>query len=236
MQRKQRIRLCCAAALALAAGCTTDSGGSMIIVQNQVPDDGCIIPSSQSATFRGRGIIDVQAGEGYVFTPLLQSLVLENTTSDSPRVVAVRGADVDLSFPDGFFSAEEETELQGSRLTRFSTAFSGSVFPGAFTSFGFVIVPRGLLERLDVELGSGEQVAVTAEVTVFGELDGDDVDSVPFIYPVDVCDGCMRIDNGDCTSLGDNFEPLEGGECNLLQDVQVDCCTVGGAVRCPVPT
>lgn len=235
MQRKQRIRLSCAAALALAAGCTTDAGESMIILQNQVPEAGCVIPTDEGSVFRGAGRIDVRAGEGYVFTPLVRSLVL--AAGSSPRVIAVRGADVDVTFPDGFFSAAEEDELRDDRLTRFSQAFSGSLLPdGGVTSFGFVTVPRGLLDRLGDALGDGEEVQLTTEVSIFGDLDGGDVSSDPFIYPIIVCDGCMTIDNGDCAAIGDDFEPSLGGECNALQDVAVDCCSSGDQLVCPVPS
>jgi hypothetical protein len=242
MQRKQRNRLsgastaaAAAAALALVgAGCTTDAGESMIIIQNQIPESGCEIPSDETANFRGAGTIDVRAAEGYVFTPLVESLVIAR--AGSPRVVAVRGADIDVRFPEGFFSADEESDLRDARLTRFSQAFSGSISPGGRTSFGFVTVPRSLLARLGDELGDGEEVLLETEVVVFGDLDGGDVESVPYIYPVTVCDGCMTIDNGDCASIGEGFEPSQGGECNQLQDVPLDCCTQDDQLVCPVPT
>ncbi len=69
---------------------------------------------------------------------------------------------------------------------------------------------------------------------MFGDLDGSDVESDPFIYPVEVCNGCMLIDNGDCAGLGDDFEGAQGGNpCNPLQDVPVDCCTSGGDAGLP---
>jgi hypothetical protein len=142
---------------------------------------------------------------------------------------------VEISFPPDFFSADEEAALRDDRLTRFSTSFSGSVFPESVTSFGFTVVPTGLLARLGDELGAGQRVTATVEVSVFGDLDGSDVESVPFIYPVTVCNGCMIINNGDCANLGEGFEGSEGGTCNVLQDVPVDCCTSGDGLVCPVP-
>jgi hypothetical protein len=223
MERKQRIRLCWTAALARAAGCTTESGESMVILQNQVPEAGCVIPGGATPTFRSRGVIDVESGDGYVFTPVVQSRV-----EGDDRLIAVRGADVELTFPEGDFSADEG-------LTRFSQAFSGTIEPGGSAGFGFIIIPRGLLDRIGDDLGSGGSMQVTAEVVVFGDLNGGDVESVPFIYPVDVCEGCLKIDNGDCGALPEGFEPSQGGECNLLQDAIVDCCTAGGTEFCPAP-
>lgn len=222
-----------AIAIALSTACTTDAGGSMIIVQNQVPEEGCSIPSALSADFRGRGIIDVQSSGGYLFTPLVQSLLDEDDSGQAQRVVAFRGADVDVTFPSGFFSSGEEGELRDDRLTRFSQPFSGSLFPAGLTSVSFVVIPPGLLSRVDAKLEPGDQVLATVEVVVFGDIDGGDVESDPFVYPVDICDSCLKIDRGACSALSPDFEPLPGGECNPLQDGQVECCTEGAIEFCP---
>ena len=237
MQRRRRIRLLWAAlaALALASGCTTDAGGSMIIVQNQVPGPDCVISATQSTTFRDNGRIDINAGGGYLFTPLVQSLVQDSSDQSLPRVIAMRGADVEISFTSGPFTADEEAGLREDRLTRFSTAFSGSLFPRALTSFSFVVVPIGLMDRLAVAMGPGATAQLAVEVSVFGDLDGSDVESVPFIYPIEVCNGCLTIDNGDCAGLGEDFVPRDGNPCNPAQDEAADCCTTGGDVVCLAP-
>lgn len=237
MERNQRIRLYLAAALAVttaaATSACTDAGASMLILQNQVPDEGCSIPPGPDADFRGRGRIDVQAGDGYLFTPVVESLIELAMIGQSSGVIAIRGADVDVTFPSGFFSGGEEDALRDDRLSRFSQAVSATLKPSGTVSFGFIIIPRGLLSRIGDKLGDGDEVQVTAEVVVFGDLGGSDVESVPFVYPVDVCNGCMKIDRGDCAALPDNFEALPGGECNALQDVPLDCCTSGGTEICP---
>src|SRR5262245_39190620 len=121
MEKERRIRLYGAAALAAlasAAGGCTDAGGSLIIVQNQIPEDGCNIPSTPESNFRSRGRIDVRAADGYLFTPLVQSLIAADDTGANARVIAVQGADVELTFLSGFFTAEEEGELRDKALTR----------------------------------------------------------------------------------------------------------------------
>jgi hypothetical protein len=223
MERKQRIRLCWTAALALAAGCTTESGESMVILHNQVPGEGCILSGDPADTFVSRGVIDVAASEGYVFTPVVESRIARND-----RLIALRGADVELSFPDSFSADVDEG------LIRFSQAFSGTIDPLGTVGLGFVIIPRGLLDEIAGRLNGGS-VQVTAEVVVFGDLDGSDVESVPFIYPVDVCEDCLKIDRGECSALPDDFEAEQGGACNPLQDDVADCCTSDGVDVCPAP-
>ncbi len=236
VQLSRRILLYCAAALAalVAGGCTTDAGQSLIILQNQVPDDGCIISPSASNDFRSRGIIDVQASLGYIFTPVVQSQILDDTNASTSRVISVGGADVEVSFPGGFFSADEEASLRDAALTRFSESLSGSVQPDlGTTSFAFVIVPQRLLDRIGAKLSPGDSVQASANVVVFGDMDGLSVESNPFNYSVDVCNGCMKIVRGDCATLPSSFEPSPGGECNDLQDVALECCTTGGVEVCP---
>jgi hypothetical protein len=234
MQRRQRIRLLWAAwgALALASGCTTDAGGSMYIVHNKVPSEGCVVPDDDEAPFRGTGRIDTNAGAGYVFTPLVKSLVQESGNDSNPRVIAMRGADVDISFTSGPFDEADEARLRDMRLTRFSTAFSGSVFPTGQTSFAFVVVPAGLLTEI---AATGESAQLSVEVSVFGDLDGADVDSVPFVYPIEVCNGCLTVDQGDCAGLADTFEPRDTNTCNPAQDEAADCCSAGSGWVCLAP-
>ena len=213
---------------ALAPGCT-DAGTSMLIVQNQVPQDGCVVPSSQTSDFRSRGRIDVNAAGGYLFTPLVNSLVTETANGQGTRVIAVEGANVDLTFEPGFDASGFD-----SSLTSFSEAFSGSIFPGSQASFSFTVVPKALLDALSSKIAAGDMVQVTAKVKVFGTLDGGSVDSNSFDYPIDVCNGCLQIDNGSCDALPSNFTPATGGACNTLQDDPIDCCTdAGGALVCP---
>ena len=230
MQRKQRIRLLWAAwaALVTSSGCTTDSGGSMLIVQNQVVEgEACDVPVSRMGS-RGTGRIDTNASGGYVFTPLVRSLI-EDTSEDSERVISMRGADVEITFTSGTF---DEADVSNERLIRFSSVFSGSVFPGAESSFAFVVVQEDLLDEI-ADAGASPHLSV--KVTVFGDLDGSDVESDPFVYPVEVCNGCLTIDQGDCAGLADDFTPRDSNPCNPGQDVPADCCTTGGDVVCLAP-
>lgn len=237
MSKKQATSLARAAALAavaMAAACT-DDGESMRIVQNQIPQAGCSISTDASAEFRPSGVIQSNSPRGYVFTPVIQSLlVIPANRPDVQRVVAVRGADIDVTFPDGFFSADEEAELRDDVLTRFSSRFSGTLLAEGTLSVGFVIVPVGLLERVDALLGPGESVEASVEIVAFGDSDGGEVESIPFTYPVTICSDCLTTDYGDCASLTDADLPDDiSNSCNAYQDVDVACCTRDGEEVCP---
>lgn len=236
MSMKQATSLARAAALAvaaLAAACT-DAGESMRIVQNQVPQEGCVIPASATATARARGRIETRAESGYLFTPVIQSLLVEDEDRGVERVVAMRGADIDVTFPDGFFSASEEDELRDEVLTRFSSRFSGTLPAGGTLSVDFIIIPTGLLERVDAKLDADtDAVEASVKVVVFGDTDGGEVESIPFYYPVTICTDCVSHDVGECALLEVGDVLRAGGECNPFQDDVIDCCTSGGVLQCP---
>ena len=233
MVRLHRLALFAAWSGLLATGCT-EGGESFFIVQNQVPDTGCVVPSALTTNFISRGRIEATAAGGYLFTPVVQSLVEESATGQSDRVLFVEGADVTLSFQEGTFSEAEVGSLREAGLANFRQAFSGAVFPGSTTSFAFEIIPQPMLAELAGVIGAGGSTIVTAEVVMFGSLDGGDVEAQPFTYPIEVCDGCLRIDRGACAGLPADFEAATGGTCQLLQDAALDCCTDStGTLVCP---
>ena len=134
----------------MASACT-DADTPIFIMQNQVPDVGCLPPASLGSTFLPRGRIDTNAGDGYRFTPLVQNIATSGDTA-AQHVAFIEGADIELSFQSGFFSAEEvaardeATQALYSLLTRFSKRFSGAIQPnGGLTSFVFTIIPEQLL-------------------------------------------------------------------------------------------
>lgn len=236
MSNKQATSLARAAALAvvaLAAACT-DAGESMRIVQNQVPQAGCVIPTSATAAARARGRIETRAGSGYLFTPVIQSLLVEDEGRGVERVVSMRGADIDVTFPDGFFSASEEEELRDDVLTRFSSSFSGTLPAGGTLSVDFIIIPTGLLERVDAKLDADTSaVEASVKVVAFGDTDGGEVESIPFYYPVTICTDCVSNSVGECSLLEPGDMLRAGGACNQFQDDVIDCCTSGGMLQCP---
>ena len=202
------------ALVAAAPACTNDGGSSFFIVQNQVPTEGCVIPSDVGSGFLSKGTIEASAETGYIFTPVVQSLLTTMEGAAADRVIFVQGADISLSFPRG--------ELDD--VPTFRQRFSGSVFPGGTTSFGFELVPLDTLEDVAAVLGDGAgAVSISAEITLIGTVDGGDVDAEPYFYNIDVCRGCL-VAVYDCADITEGFMPDQGGVCQLFQDGPVDCC------------
>jgi hypothetical protein len=89
--------------------------------------------------------------------------------------------------------------------------------------FDFIAIPASTGVTLDVG-----DVGVT--VALEGTADGEPLVTRGYLFPVEVCDGCLRNVLGDCSSVTPPFnEP-----CLIGQDEPVDCCTeTGGEIRCP---
>jgi hypothetical protein len=216
-----------ALAFAVSPACVADSGdGSMLILFNTVPtasDTGCTIPTEEGGSFRQSGRIDVLAPDvfsaaSYELYPIVESR-LESLGDEAQRTIAVHGAEVTLQSTDGALNDE------------FTRVFSGSLRPGGQTSFSVQVVDAEHLRSLSV--GENETVTIIASVKIFGDLQGSEIESDPFDYPIDVCNGCLIGLLGDCDSLPSDFDARTGGECNAFQDGPLDCCTLNGEDICP---
>ncbi len=213
-------------AFAVLAGCT-NAGSPIFILQNQVPDEGCVISSSTSADFNPRGRIDVNAGAGYLFTPVVENVADQGDGAQG--VVFVEGADIELTLEKGLLDAAVYDEAVSKNLIKFSKRFSGAIQPdGGTTSFAFTVIPDQLMtDYVAARLADdGSQLTeVKVGVSIFGNMNGGDVSTPTFNFWVDLCNGCMKQNVGACTDLSSGFEPLTGGECVTLQDVPLECCT-----------
>ena len=228
--------------VAIVATSCTDAGSPLIIMQNQVPGDGCEVSSSLGDAYNPRGRIDTNAGAGYLFTPLVQNVATVESGNAHLRAVFVEGADIDISIQSGFLTDEalaaldDATRARLDSLTKFSKRFSGVVeASGGMTSFAFTVIPLELMEEfLAPGLVDGQLLELVVDVQVYGDLGGGEVTSPVFSYPIDVCKGCMKRDVGACADLSEGFVALEGGECVTLQDIPIDCCTTADSQElCP---
>jgi len=136
------------------------------------------------------------------------------------------------------FSASENDALRTSGATRFRSLFSAPLAPnGSFTSASFDIVSIPALAAIRAKANPGPKslvhAQVIANVVVYGDLGGEEVDSVTFVYPVTVCNDCIKNSLGACP-LPMGTTVRTGNACNAFQDGVVDCCdTTTGELSCP---
>ena len=214
---------------ATQTGCV-DAGETLRILRNQAPSEGCVIPTGESDQFLSSGIIDTDANGGYLFTPLIESRAVGNNETD--RRIFLKSAVVRLRFEDDFFDDATLNRLEDEGLTRFSQPVSGSIPANGSSTLAFELISKQLLVEMAAAVGDGV-TRVTADVEIRGTVDGGDVASPTFSYPVEVCTGCLTRNLGACTDVDDSSVQT-GGVCQPLQDGFVDCCTAADdSLVCP---
>jgi hypothetical protein len=238
------------------AGCGLPPG-QFIIIQDQVPDQGCVIPTTLGSVYQGTGYLDTRivsatAQIGYEMFPLLQNNLSppDNQTAD-PNRIALSGYDVHVTLPDlasgpivdlfnGLEGPQPDTGLP-STLVEFSVPTSGSVASGGGnTSSALIVVPGELARRIhDSGAMTGGFATVpyfylTATVRARGKTLQGSVESDAFNFPIRVCDGCLIADADSIPACPVTQAPANTGNvCNVAQDGFVDCCALGDELICP---
>lgn len=232
------LRLAALIPLALVA-CVDTGDEGLYIIDNTAVGASCSLSGSPDQARQGHGTIFSGSNKPYIMTPLLQSrLVSSETAGDEiAKTIQLRGADVSLTLKavtiqnaDGTFTSTNPDTMLGQP---FSVLFSGAVPPSATTNAFVDIIPVPTLRDLDAMSPVNHFSAeVLATVVVKGDLNGDSIESQPYLYPVTVCSNCIVNEVGPCATL--TITPRPGNACNEFQDGVVDCCRqTDGDLVCP---
>lgn len=246
------LRLATLSSALLVFGCANQGDEGMVVINNSaILGTECMLTSGTEQPFLPSGQIFALSPDGYTLSPLIQSRIAKSTSPGSTgntqqdllqRTINLRGADVRLTLKassietGGAYSVDSTVRP----LDEFGVLFSGSVGPEASANVLFeVMTPaqmRNILSMTGVNLSTSNlRAQVLAEVTIRGELGGDEVRSTPFSYPITVCTDCVVVNNGACPLTVS--APRLGNACNPFQDGVVDCCVdASGALVCPGPT
>ncbi|MDB4981170.1 MAG: hypothetical protein JWM82_1922 [Myxococcales bacterium] len=229
-----------------------------IIIQNQVPSSGCVIPTTLGSDYRATGIIDVSlvasdANVGYAIFPLLENNLPAPSGGQQgdPNRIALSSYQIDVGVmedaPDSIktmFGVFQTSGVNGSpdQKIRYSEPTSGSVASGGGMTSSGVNGINGDLARFIRNTGLLQQGAapfhLSSTIRAVGRTVTRSVTSDPFQFPILVCDGCLIANAVDrkvpvCPALS---APNTGNFCNVAQDQLVDCCTTnGGQLVCPAP-
>jgi hypothetical protein len=179
---------------------------------------------------------------------------------ESMRTVALMGAKIDLVVgpitvedplgnltfscaaegASACFTEAERTALAMSAVTKFRSLFSAPLAPnGGLSTATFDLIPTAAVREIQrkagtVPAGARLHAQVVATATIYGQLGGGEVESLPFVYPVTVCNDCVVNVGKACAETPASFMPRPGNPCNPFQDGVVDCCTdAAGALVCP---
>lgn len=247
MQRVS-VSLAAVAVVALAGGCTADSGDEgMFVLKNVRAAAGCMVTPADNESGIPSGSLDLFLPSSYIFIAQVRSRITALAGQEDQRTVIITGANIDITFPGStLFSDTELADLKTSALTHFKQPFSAPLGPnGGLTDVGFSLIPEPLIERivtkaLPVITANPPQrfrLESLATFTIVGDMSGATVTSQPFSYPVTIGNGVSVVIAGSCPLPQAFGMPRTGYSCNPGQDGVIDCCTTatpqGLALTCP---
>jgi hypothetical protein len=221
MKAKLPVASTLALALALASGCVEDDRG-FVIVQNQIPEPGCIAPGGTSSLYRSSGTLDVSAVAkgylyGYVMFPLVENnLTATAATDNQPERNSLQMRRFDVSLDMGELPVAQDD---------FSVGASGLIKPGATRSFGVEVLPAALVSKMaGGSFPPGWAPVVMVTIRAVADRSGGEVESGEFIYPVTICSECLVDWQDPCPDPEDTSVTVYKNECGRPQDDRLTCC------------
>jgi hypothetical protein len=232
-----------AAALAGLGACSNDSGGRFFIVQNQVPEAGCVINTNRNI-YTGEGVLDLAlVGDGafaYLLFPLLQNDFPAAGSAGAPepnrmfvrafRVRVEPGAGAPGKVIELFDRLDSSDQTHS--LIEFQEPWAATIDPGGgMLAAGVGAIPGELARQLRSSriLDTNPRVPLTVRLRAVGKRRDGDVESDEFAFPVRICQDCLANLVGACPHAPVNL----GNPCNPAQDAPVDCCQAGAELTCP---
>lgn len=205
--------------LALVGRGCADYTPEIWISANRVLPASCnvSVAMATSGAQRARGVLDVYLTQRYLMFPSFQSTLqssgsvgfqgggtgggLSGSNWEGNRV-ALNRAEIRYDGPDGI----------GVPLPSVRTiSISGTVEPGGIAIAEFEAIPPELgaiLAQSPLLQGRGDSYQINIRLRVFGETSaGNKVDSNEFVFPVDICQGCLVFTPTEAIDLSADITP-----------------------------
>jgi hypothetical protein len=222
--------------------------GQFEILNDQVPQPGCVIGTDQMI-YQGEGVMDISlvqtgARSGYVVFPLMKNNLPAAVTGEiDTNLIVLSSFAVDISLigsappqTAALFAALESGNdpTDGRNLLHFREPWSGSIQSGGgLLPAGVDAFPVELAHRISAtgEIGLSPSLMANLKIRAFGKTATQDMESDPFDFPISICSGCLVANVQACPYAS---KPTNTGNvCNVAQDDPVDCCTLNGSLICP---
>lgn len=213
--------------LALLGGCAPEGDPSGFVTFNIPPDGNCRVSPSQSDVFIPIGLYDIAPGgtplgnrceHPYFVNLLVNSFLRSNAQNDigrsEPNILQLHSAEVLLTTV-----AKEVIDFnRGDPLPNpFLVTTNNSLPPsrGTNPTTGIAAV-EAIPVAYAEQLNNFDGKQILAEIQIFGTTTGDvDVDFRPFVFPIEICNGCLTLCLGDIAAAGDVPDDyVDSGECD----------------------
>lgn len=213
----------------VGTGCV-DEARIFYIRQNQIPTSGCKVAATLTI-YQPMGVLDVSVGMGYWLYPLLENALKGTTQGDGQperNALMLKGFEVQLDL-QGMEGTKGWT-VNSDRL-KFWLPASGYMIPGATLVGRIKVIPDWLASEMAAPKGPvkaqaqpGGWPVVYAVVTAVAAKTGSEVESAVFVYPIEICNGCLVDKRDKCVEDLSKDKTVLYNYCGLPQDEPVTCC------------
>ncbi|MGM0597092.1 MAG: hypothetical protein ACQES9_08650 [Myxococcota bacterium] len=219
--------------LAMAIGSCAENSSSLVIVQNQAPEEGCTASNQVSTDFLSHGIIDV-GGERYGLDPqYIGWFVVENNLTSTVESNGIELNKVEIKQANVSLSLGSTGSDLGSEYTKFSDSTFVTIPPDETRSVQVNLIHPNVAERLNIQ--EGQFVEVFASVQIVGEIGGSEIETNKISFPITVCYGCLVKNIGPCDTAVFPDTLNQGHSCNKTQDEELHCCFDSKASDADIP-
>jgi len=231
--------------LALVLGLTAcdrmlakDAFAALQIKQVQVLEGTCTVPAEPTSAHRSRGTLDIDLPD-LRFPPYVLPVSVANNLASLGGSPAEEMNNITLTHFTIELSADGVSWDDSCPKTFDTEKFTFTIEPGGATGAHFSAITSAHSRCLYPYITAGS-LTVTAKAWAKGRHGGTSIESAPFLFPIDVCKGCLQqgyaepnlvvysypADYPLCNSLvGSN--PYTGDSCFAPgQDKLVLCCSV----------
>lgn len=227
--------LAIALTLSASLGCEENSA-SLVILQNQVPGEGCTVESSETADYRPQGKLDVlwysQVGQpaGYYMFPLVQNNLISTENTETGTVeencITIKETRVDLDL--GGLG-----EYVESNFTKYAVPTAVTICPGEMRAVSVMVIPPQVVAVIAGQIPENGMEYVSAKIRMVGKRGSTTIKSNSMTYPIFLCNGCLIKNLGNCDTAVIPEDPAPGNPCNPAQDDPMECCVQGVDWVCP---
>ena len=114
------------------------------------------------------------------------------------------------------------TQAAAQSLRVYESPTSGVMHPGDRRASRVEVISDDLVQQvLMSKVGEGARPQVMVKVTVVADSSDGEIESLPFFFPIDLCNGCLVRKYNSCAEA----QQYESNSCGLPQDSPVACCT-----------
>jgi hypothetical protein len=226
-----------------AAGCVASGDEGFTVLNNSAPSGACEFTGATTQPSLASGHILTISPVGYQLSPLIQSKITAKIGQESQKTISILGGRIDLSFEAITLSnsagvtmdlLEQQSAKVDAGLLKFKQLRSASLPPGGSTNVNFEVIPWAVIPQVlsGITLMPGDRfhALLVAKLVMYGEMNGEPLDSDPFTYPIEICNDCIANIVGPCPARAN----VMGNACNPYQDGSVDCCVdTANRLVCP---